>query len=149
MQSPPLPSPIAQLESQSTCYICFEQCEQQPIVCSCQTMWCHPECQQRLIDSKGDAICNVCRSQYTNVISRKKRRSCQGADIVGIGVIFLSFSGGGFLTWVYVCYPTETHLLVEAVLLFFAGLFVAVQTTQRLRVTTDEWNVISNSDSKV
>lgn len=135
-------STFESLGSQATCFICLDECESQPMICSCRTMSCHPTCQQRLIKCKGDAICNVCCSQYTNVVLRKKRRNCQIADIVGILIVFLSFSGFVILTWLYFLYPTASYLLVEAVFLLFSGLFIFLQVIHQLNITTEEWEVV-------
>lgn len=104
-------------------------------------MPCHPECQQRLINSKGDAVCNVCRSQYTNVVCRKTHRPCQTIDMIGGVVIALSFCGFVSLTWLYLFYPTEHYLFIEAMFLFATGLVMLKQTLRHSQHTIDVWRV--------
>ena len=43
-------------------------------ICACRTLAIHKACQQKLVRSKGDTLCGVCKKPYRNVTVTSKRR---------------------------------------------------------------------------
>lgn len=43
-------------------------------ICACRTLAIHKACQQKLLRSKADAFCGVCKTRYRNVTVESKRQ---------------------------------------------------------------------------
>ena len=43
-------------------------------ICACRTLAIHKACQQKLLRSKADAVCGVCKAPYRNVTVESKRQ---------------------------------------------------------------------------
>ena len=43
-------------------------------ICACRTLAIHRACQQKLLRSKADPVCGVCKTPYRNVAVASKRR---------------------------------------------------------------------------
>ena len=43
-------------------------------ICACRTLATHKACQQKLVRSKGDAFCGVCKTPYRNATVVSERR---------------------------------------------------------------------------
>ena len=58
------------------CYVCLSAADKPPkeyllTVCGCKKSWCHPHCQQQLIDN-GHTSCGVCRRPFRNVTCSRR-----------------------------------------------------------------------------
>ena len=43
-------------------------------ICACRTLAIHKSCQQKLLRSKADAVCGVCKAPYRNVTITSKQK---------------------------------------------------------------------------
>ena len=43
-------------------------------ICACRTLAIHKDCQQKLVRSKENAVCGVCKTRYRNVTVVSKKR---------------------------------------------------------------------------
>ena len=103
----------------SHCFICLEECDER-VVCHCTHMHCHTSCQQKLLDRIRVAECSVCKSPYTNVRIVQARRSFECADVILIWLMMLVILFSLALLWLYMLYPMQHYLLVEAVIMMSA-----------------------------
>ena len=83
-------------------------------------MHCHTFCQQKLLDRIRVAECSVCKSPYTNVRIVQARRSFECADAILIWLMVLVILFSLALLWLYMLYPTQHYLLVEAIIMMGA-----------------------------
>ena len=51
-----------------TCYVCLDdEDDAPPSACDCRDRYLHVACQQRMLEYKQEALCDVCRAPFTNV----------------------------------------------------------------------------------
>ena len=70
-------------------------------ICACRTLAIHKACQQKLVRSKGDTLCGVCKKPYRNVTVTSKRR-CRPRILVMMYLCFtntcIKLSAGIYLS---------------------------------------------------
>jgi len=96
-------------------------------ICACRTLAIHKACQQKLVRSKGDTLCGVCKTPYRNVTVTSKRR-CRPRVFVMMYLCFtntcITLSAGIYLSK-SIGDPAWMPLLVAAMYAFAVGFGIA------------------------
>lgn len=92
-------------------------------ICACRTLAIHKACQQKLVRSKGDVVCGVCKTPYRNVAVVSKRH-CRPRVFVMMYLCFnntcITLSAGIYLSS-HIGDPAWMPLLVAAMFALAVG----------------------------
>ncbi len=121
-------------------------------ICACKSSAIHQECQRKLVKSKKDPTCGVCKTRYQNV-TISSRKQCRPRIAAMITLCFLNTAitlGAGIYLFGWSTEPEWMPILAGAMLamslgfgMSFVWLVAAYQLVKRRIVITVSKNIIS------
>lgn len=116
--------PDADSDAGAECFVCLRgEGTLLTGICACRTLAIHKACQQKLVRSKGDTLCGVCKTPYRNVTVISKRR-CRPRVLAMMYLCFtntcITLSAGIYLS-THIDDPAWMPLLVAAMYALAVG----------------------------
>lgn len=100
------------MDKETSCYICLEECEEEPPPCNGCSMPAHKSCLDAFRQKTPHSNCTICQTPYVNDIeslvppnvmrsSQDAERACDCCSCSGIKQFAVHFA---YLSWAFLCY---------------------------------------------